>query len=197
MSQTVSPTISPNPVPDLTTLLQEWRGGSGAAFSQLIDQVYAELKLIAQKRLGQFNGHVSLSPTDLLHEALIDIMPKTKDFKNRAHFFATISLAVRSILLDHARARATDKRGGERIQVTLTNLNLGESSVALDLLAIDQALTTLEKYDVRCAEVMHLTYFGGLEREDIAAMLNVDIRTIGRDLLFGRAWIAKGMLNDA
>jgi len=194
---TAPPTLAAAATSDLTTLLHEWRQGSGTAFAGLIDQVYGELKLIAQKRLGQFGGHVSLSPTELLHEALIGIMPTDTDFKNRAHFFATISLAVRSILIDYARARSADKRGGERIEVTLTNLGLGEDSMAMDLLAIDQALTELERLDARCGQVMHLTYFGGLERDEIAEMLSINVRTVGRDLLFGRAWIAKGMLSDA
>ena len=182
---------------DLTTLLHEWRGGSGAAFASLIDQVYGDLKRIAQARLGQFGGHESFSPTELLHEALLGAMQSTSDFKSRAHFFATISLAVRAILLDHARARAASKRGGARVQVTLTGLGLGEESMAMDLLAIDQALTELERLDARCGQVMHLTYFGGLAREEIAQLLNINVRTVGRDLLFGRAWIAKGMLSDA
>ena len=178
-------------------LLHEWRGGSGAAFASLIDQVYGDLKRIAQERLGQFGGHESLSPTELLHEALLGAMQSTSDFKNRAHFFATISLAVRAILLDHARARAATKRGGARVQVTLTGLSLGEESMAMDLLAIDQALTELERLDARCGQVMHLTYFGGLARDEIAQLLNINVRTVARDLLFGRAWIAKGMLSDA
>lgn len=182
---------------DLTAILQEWRGGSGAAFASLIDQVYDDLKLIAQKRFGQFGGHANLSPTELLHEALLGAMQNTHHFKNRAHFFATISLAVRSILLDHARAREVSKRGGGRVQVTLTGLGLGEESSAMDLLVIDQALSELERFDARCGQVMHLTYFGGFTRDEIAQLLNITVRTVARDLLFGRAWIAKGMLGDA
>ena len=185
------------PASDLTTLLHAWREGSGTAFGNVIDQVYGELKNIASRRLTQAGGAATLSPTDLLHEALIGIMPTNMDFKNRAHFFATMSLAIRSILVDHARARAANKRGGDMVRVTFTNADIAEVSQAVDMLAIDQALNQLEQMDARCGQVMHLTYFSGLSREDIAEMLNVTVRTVGRDLLFGRAWIAKALSDDA
>ncbi len=181
---------------DLTTLLHAWRDGSGTAFGSLIDQVYEELKRIAARRLVQA-GTATLSPTDLLHEALIGIMPTDMDFKNRAHFFATMSLAIRSILVDHARARGAHKRGGDMVRVTFTNVDVGEESQAADLLAIDEALNQLEKLDARCGQVMHLTYFAGLSREDISEMLDVNVRTVARDLLFGRAWVAKALASDA
>jgi RNA polymerase sigma factor (TIGR02999 family) len=173
---------------DLTTLLHAWRAGSDPAFSALIDRVYGELTRIAATRLNQFGGHATLTPTDLLHEALIGIMPTDMDFKNRAHFFATMSLAIRSILVDHARARSANKRGGDMIRVTLTNADVGEESMALDLLA-----NRLEVEDARCAQVMHLTYFGGLEQEAIATLLDVSIPTVKRDLRFARAWLTEAM----
>jgi RNA polymerase sigma factor (TIGR02999 family) len=185
------------PISDLTTLLHAWRDGSGTAFGSLIDQVYEELKRIAARRLGQAGGAATLSPTDLLHEALIGIMPTDMDFKNRAHFFATVSLAIRSILVDHARARGAHKRGGEMVRVTFTNVDIGEESQAADLLAMDEALNQLEKMDARCGQVMHLTYFAGLSREEISEMLDVNVRTVARDLLFGRAWVAKALASDA
>jgi RNA polymerase sigma factor (TIGR02999 family) len=188
---------SKEPASDLTTLLHAWREGSGTAFGSVIDQVYEELKRIAARRLSHGGGSATLSPTDLLHEALIGIMPTNMDFKNRAHFFATMSLAIRSILIDHARARSANKRGGDMVRVTLTSADVGEESMAADLLTIDQALTELERLDSRCGQVMHLTYFGGLEREEIADMLDVTVRTVARDLLFGRTWIAKELRGDA
>jgi RNA polymerase sigma factor (TIGR02999 family) len=181
------------PQSDLTTLLHAWRQGSDPAFSALIERVYGELTRIAATRLNQFGGHSTLTPTELLHDALIGIMPTDMDFKNRAHFFATMSLAIRSILVDHARARSANKRGGDMIRVTLTNADVGEESMALDLLAMDQALNRLEAHDRRCAQVMHLTYFGGLEQEAIATLLEVSIPTVKRDLRFARAWLTEAM----
>ena len=185
------------PPADLTTMLHAWSEGSSAAFGDLIDQVYGELKVIAAKRLNHVGNSGTLTPTDLLHEALIGIMPTGMDFKNRAHFFATMSLAIRSILVDHARARGASKRGGDMLRVTLTDVDLGEESQAADLLAMDEALNQLEKMDARCGQVMHLTYFAGLSREEIGELLNVNVRTVARDLLFDRAWVAKALSSDA
>jgi RNA polymerase sigma factor (TIGR02999 family) len=182
---------------DLTTLLHAWRQGSDPAFSALIERVYGELTRIAATRLNQFGGHSTLTPTELLHDALIGIMPTDMDFKNRAHFFATMSLAIRSILVDHARARGASKRGGDMLRVTFTNVDVGEESQAADLLAMDEALNQLEKMDARCGQVMHLTYFGGLSRDEISELLNITVRTVARDLLFGRAWVAKALASDA
>ena len=186
-----------SPPADLTTLLHAWQSGSGTAFSGVIEQVYADLKQIAARRLRQSGAAATLSPTELLHEALIGIMPAEMDFKNRVHFFATMSLAIRSILVDRTRARMAEKRGGDQVRVTLTHAEAGEESMTIDLLAIDQALSELERMDPRCGQVMHLTYFGGLSRDEIAETLQVNVRTVARDLLFGRAWIAKGMSGDS
>jgi RNA polymerase sigma factor (TIGR02999 family) len=178
---------------DLTTLLRAWREGSGTAFGSLVDQIYGELKVIAARRLNQSGGSATMSPTELLHEALIGIMPSDMDFKNRAHFFATMSLSIRSILVDHARARAANKRGGDMVRVTMTNADIGEESMAIDLLSMDQALTKLEALDPRVGQVMHLTYFGGLEQADIAALLEISVPTVKRDLRFARAWLTRAM----
>jgi RNA polymerase sigma factor (TIGR02999 family) len=181
----------------LTTLLHAWRDGSGTAFASVIDQVYDELRRIAASRVGRSGGSLTLSPTELLHEVLLKVMPAPMDWNNRAHFFATMSLAIRSVLVDHARARVADKRGGDRIRVTLTDLNVGEESMAADLLALEQSLAQLEKLDERCGQVMHLTYFGGLARDEVAAILNVSVPTVTRDLRFARAWVAKSMAGES
>ena len=183
-------------VSDLTTLLHAWRAGSGTAFGDVIEHAYEELKRIAARRLNQGGGSATLSPTDLLHEALIGLMPTNMDFKNRAHFFATMSLSIRSILIDHARARAANKRGGDMVRVTLTNADIGEESQAIDLLAIEQALTELEALDPRCGQIMHLTYFAGLEQDEIASLLNTSVSTVTRDLKFARGWITRALSHE-
>ena len=188
---------APTPAADLTTLLHAWRAGSGIALNEVIERVYGELKKIAARRVGQAGGIVTLSPTELLHEALVSIMPTPMDFKNRAHFFAVMSLAIRSILVDHARARSASKRGGDFVRVTLTNADNGEESQALDLLAIDQALSQLEALDPRCGQIMHLTYFAGLEQDEIATLLEVSVSTVTRDLKFARGWVTRALANDA
>jgi RNA polymerase sigma factor (TIGR02999 family) len=177
----------------LTSLLQSWRQGSGTAFGRLIDQVYDQLRAIAARRLRQSSGLATLSPTELIHEALLGVMPAPGDFRNRVHFFATMSLAVRSILVDHSRAKSAGKRGGGLIRVTLSNADRGEEARLVDLLAIEEALTQLERLDARCGRIMHLTCFTGLTREEIAGMLGISVPTVDRELRFARAWLNKAL----
>jgi RNA polymerase sigma factor (TIGR02999 family) len=178
---------------DLTALLAAWRDGSRAAFEQLLERVYADLKRIAAQRLRRFPGQVTLSATELVHEAVMDMVPGTSSFRDRAHFFATVSLAVRSVLVDHARARAAGKRGGDRVHVSLSPVDAQEEAMALDLLALEQALVALEAVDRRSAQAMHLGCFGGLDQEQVAEVLGVSVPTVKRDQRFARAWVAKAM----
>jgi RNA polymerase sigma factor (TIGR02999 family) len=190
-------TATPNqaaPGPNLTRLLREWRNGDGQVFSALIEQAYPALKRIAANRVGNSNHAATLSPTELVHEAALGMMQSPMDFANRAHFFATMSLAMRSILVDHARARSADKRGGHGMQVSLSHVDAdNEGGLAVDLLALEQALRKLEALDPRCGQVMHLTYFGGLQQDEIAAVLDVSIPTVKRDLRFARSWLLKAL----
>ncbi len=181
--------LPPSDKASLTNLLQAWQQGDGAAFSEVFDQVYGQLKKIAAQRLRDVAGDSTLSPTELLHEAVLRIVDAPKDWKNRAHFFATMSLTIRSTLVDHARTAAAEKRGGGHFNVTLTDAIAGEDSQVTDLLALDQALTGLEKIDPRGSEVLHLTYFAGLEREEIATVLDISRATVDRELKFARAWL--------
>lgn len=122
-------------------------------------------------------------------------MPTNMDFKNRAHFFATMSLAIRSILVDRARARAraADKRGGDLVRVTLSNIELVDATSVIDLIAIDEALAKLEALDPRCRQIMHLSSFGGMSGEKIAQLLDVSVSTVKRDLRFAHGWFQKNI----
>lgn len=186
---------SSNQTSNLTNLLHQWREGSGSAFSALIDQVYVRLHGMASSRVNQAGRAATISPTELLHEVLLDVMPAPMDWQNRAHFFATMSLVIRSTLVDHARMRSSNKRGGDQVRVTLTNVDIGEESMAFDLLAIEEALSQLEAEDPRCGQVMHLTYFGGLSQEEIANVLNISVASVTRDLRYARASLAKALID--
>ena len=177
----------------LTELLDAWRKGDGAAFDRLIAAAHAELHKMAVGRLRGDNALVTLAPTELLHEAIVRVMGAPPDLANRAHFFATMSLLMRSVLVDRARARLADKRGAGAVKVTLTESAFGEESAAIDLLALDQALRQLEAHDARGCRVLEMTYFGGLERDEIARVLEVSVPTVDRDLKFARAWVNKAM----
>jgi RNA polymerase sigma factor (TIGR02999 family) len=178
---------------DLTTLLHAWRAGDGSAISAVIDRLYPNLKSIAARQLARPGVAQTLSVTELLHEALVGILDAKPAFESRTHFLATLSLATRAVLVDHARAHGAQKRGGDRMQVTFTESLQGETPMVLDLLALDEALGQLEKLDPRCGQVMHLAFFAGMSREDIAEVLEVSPATIRRDLRFGRAWIDQAL----
>jgi RNA polymerase sigma factor (TIGR02999 family) len=172
----------------LTDLLHAWKDGEGAAFHRVVDLAYDQLKLIAVQRLRHRSQAVTLTPTELLHDALLRVADAPRDWRNRAHFFASMSLFIRSTLVDHARARSAAKRG-DSPALSLTLIDSGEPSMAAELLAFDQALRRLETLDARGAEVLHLTYFAGLDREQIAAVLGVSLSSVDRDLRFTRAWL--------
>jgi RNA polymerase sigma factor (TIGR02999 family) len=173
----------------MTGLLQAWQAGDGKAYAEVFDIAYDRLKQIAAQRLREVAGDSTMSPTELLHESVLRIADAPKDWKNRAHFFASMSLYIRATLVDHARARAAQKRGGHQLHITLTGANLGEDSPVLELIALDQALTALEKVDQRGSEVLHLTYFAGLPQEEIAAVLGISLSTVERELRFAKAWL--------
>jgi RNA polymerase sigma factor (TIGR02999 family) len=177
--------------PSLTDLLQSWRHGDGQAFSRLFDRVYAQLKQISAQRLRDAGANALLSPTELLHEAVLRAVETPMDFKNRAHFFATMSLMIRSTLVDHARVCAAQKRGGDVLHVTLTQVDPWDESMVADILALDQALLKLEALDARSSEILHLTYFAGFDRRQIVDVLQISLSTVDRELKFARAWLSK------
>ena len=178
----------------VTRLLHAWRDGDRDAFARLVNQLEAELRRLAASRLRGAETP-SLAAGDLLHEALLKLMERPPDWQDRGHFFATVSTAMRSVMVDHARARQADKRGGRGEgawqQVTFTLSAHGEDSWVADLLTLDQLLRRLQAEDERAHEVLQLTYFGGLQREDIAEVLGISVPTVDRELRFARAWLAE------
>lgn len=183
----------------LTQWLHAWEAGDTSAFARLLQVAHGELLRMARSRLR--GGETpSLAADDLLHEALLKVMQAPPAWQDRAHFFATLSLAMRSVLVDHARARQADKRGGHGDaawhRVTYTLSAVGEESMAADLLTLDALLNRLQAQDPRAAEILQLTYFGGLQREDIAKVLDVSLSTVDRELRFARAWLARELQRD-
>jgi len=188
-----SATAQPAPgdtVEAMTVLLQAWKKGDGAAFERVVQAVHGEFLRMAASRL---RGHdaATLAKGDVVNEAMLRLMAAPSDWQNRAHFFATVSLTMRSVLREHARARLADKRGGGRVQLTLTSAALGEESMAADLLTLDALLDQLGAHDPRGAQVLELTYFAGLQRADIADVLAISVPTVDRELRFARAWLAE------
>lgn len=179
----------------LTVLLNAWKAGDAEALSSLLHQVMGDLQRMAASRL-RGTETPSLAAGDLVNEALLKVMESPPGWNDRAHFFATVSLAMRSILVDHARARQADKRGGQWERLTYTLSAVGEESLVADLLTLDALLTQLHALDARAAEVLQMTYFAGLQREDIATVLGISVPTVDRELRFARAWLSSQLGRD-
>lgn len=165
--------------------------GGGRA-SSLLPLVYEELHLIAERRLRNLPPGASLHPTELLHEAYARLVRyEDASFATRRHFVAAAALAMRSVLVDRARARASLKRGGGAARVPLDGLAIDENRPADEVLAVDAALTKLESIDERSARVVILRFYLGLNEQQIAHVLDVTDRTVRRDWIFAKHWLQR------
>ena len=175
---------------DVTGLLLQWRDGRKEALDRLVPIVYAELRRVARGRLrAERDGH-SLRTTELVHEVylrLVDLDRMTLD--NRAHFFAVASRLMRQILVDHARRRGAEKRGGDVTLISLADASPAAPTTDVDVLALDEALDALTALDDRLCRVVELKFFGGLTIEEAAAALEVSRATVERDWAAAKAWL--------
>jgi RNA polymerase sigma factor (TIGR02999 family) len=190
-----SPPAQGRTLESITVLLHAWQRGDADAFARVVQAVHAQLLRMAASRL---QGHDSgtLAKGEVVNEAVLRLMQSPGAYNDRAHFFATVALTMRSVLRDHARARLADRRGGDRVRVTLNSVVAGEESMAADLLTLDRLLDTLAHHDPRAAQVMELTYFVGLPRQEIAELLAISVPTVDRELRFSRAWLAEQLGRD-
>lgn len=170
-------------------LIRRWGQGDAAARDLLISQVYEELRILAQRALAREQYADTLQPTALVHEVYVRLLGQSAiEIRDRGHFFAIAASVMRHILVDHARARLAQRRGGGALQVELR-----DSSAVVhpdpDVLAIDQALTRLEAIDARKARVVEMKFFAGLTEHEIAAALDVARATVERDWSFSKSWL--------
>ena len=174
----------------LTNLLHRWRDGDGAAYNAVIAQSYDALRKLAHSRVNRAGGDCGLAPTELLHEALMKVADAPKDWQSRAHFFASMSLTLRSVLVDFAREQKAEKRGGDYALVTFTESSAANSPTSHSgLLELEVALAEVERVDARAGEILHLTYFADLTVEEVASVLNISAPTVYRELRFARGWL--------
>ena len=179
----------------ITSLLLDWRGGNPAAAEDLLALVYGELRRLAAHYLQQERPGHTLQATALVHELYLRLLASEPvSWQNRAHFFAVAARQMRRILIDHARAQRTDKRGGGAITVSLAEAQVWVGRQEPDLLELDEALARLEKMDARAAQVVELRFFGGLQEKESAEVLGVSAATVKRDWEFARAWLLSQLL---
>jgi RNA polymerase sigma factor (TIGR02999 family) len=178
---------------NITGLLHAWRDGDRDALAAAMPGLYEELRRMAAARLRS-EREATLSPTGLVHEALLRLLGSDADFDSRAHFLGVAALHMRSVLVDQARARLAAKRGGGALKVTLDGHDEAVGGqVELDLLALDQALQQLAAHDRRAARVMEMTCFAGMRHDEVAAAVGVSVPTVERDLRFARAWLNRAL----
>ena len=178
----------------MTQLLAQWKHGDRAALDEATHIVYAELRRIAGSYLQRERGHHTLQPTALIHEAYLRLVREKGDaFENRRKFFAFAARLMREILVDHARAAGAEKRGGAAVRVPLNEAVDFVPDRAQDFLVLNQALENLARVSPRKAQVIELRYFGGLNVEETAQVLEVSIATISRDQRMAEAWLSHAM----
>jgi RNA polymerase sigma factor (TIGR02999 family) len=185
--------------PGLTQLLASWAGGDRAALDRLIPFVYDELLAMAHRELGRERPGHTLDTVALVNEVYVKLAgQRSVRWENRAHFFAIAARSIRSVLVDHARARAAAKRGGGGIAVTLDRI-AEHVHIADDdrLLALDDALRRLAEVDPDGARMVECRYFAGLNLEEIAAALDTSVATVRRRWAFARAWLQRELSPSA
>jgi RNA polymerase sigma factor (TIGR02999 family) len=164
-----------------TDVLTELRSGRREALDRLLPVVYEQLREIAHRRLGP-RERGTIETTALVHEAYLKLVDQSSaEWRDRAHFFALASVAMRHVLIDRARARATSKRGGDDERITFDDDAVAVEDRAFALLEIDDALDKLAEIDSRLARVFECRFFGGLTEEEIAESLGITVRTVERD----------------
>lgn len=173
----------------LTEQLLDSDAGNRAAFDAMVPEVYKKLRHLAIQYMRRERPDHTLQPTALVHEVYLRLIDQRVDWRNRALFFSVASAMMRRVLVNHARDRSADKRGGGAEKVSL---HLGVSSFAqpeVDLVALDKALDQLAALDQRKSRIVELKFFGGLTTAEIAEVLQISIATVERDWSFARAWL--------
>ncbi|MBV8672446.1 MAG: sigma-70 family RNA polymerase sigma factor [Acidobacteriaceae bacterium] len=194
MSDLTAPvTKAPVSSGDITSLLIHWGNGDSRALDQLAPIIYGDLLRIAKARLSREYRQCTLDPIALVHESYLRLADQTKlKCEGRAHFYAVAANCMRRVLIDHAKKRNAQKRGGG-IKVTLkTNMDFGQEREP-DCLLLDQALKKLAEIDLRKSKAIELKFFGGLTTEEIAVVLGISVATVGRELRLGQAWLRREM----
>jgi len=186
------------PASDVSRLLIDWRDGDGEAFDKLLPLVYEELRGLARRALrGEAAGH-TLRTTALVHEAYVRLVGTDVEWEGSGHFMRVAARAMRRVLVDHARARKSQKRGGGMPPIALDVLSgvLPDASRPDDVIELDEALERLIALEERKGRAIELHYFGGLSYEEVADALDISPATVHRDMRMARAWLYKELRND-
>ena len=179
---------------EITPLLLRWSRGEQAALDQLMPIVYEELRKLAHNYLRRERRDHTLQPTALINEAYLRLLKQDfPEWQSRKHFYGVAAQLMRQILIEYARARAANKRGGGARKLPLEEAMLFSDDNAAELVALGEALVALEKFDERKVRIIELRYFGGLSLEETADALGVSVTTINQETRLARAWLRREM----
>ena len=183
--------LNPAPEPQqVTRLLERLRGGDAQAAERVYELLQAELRHLADREMRRQEPGHSLQPTALVNEAWIKLVGGDgRSYDNRGHFLGVAAKAMRSVLVDHARAKRAARRGGGALRVELDDALAAYEERAYDLVALDDALEALARVDERLARIVELRFFAGLEHGEVAEALGISLRTVERDWRTARAWL--------
>jgi RNA polymerase sigma factor (TIGR02999 family) len=177
---------------DVTQILLEFKRGNMEAQDRLIPLVYKELRRLASAHLRRESSHHSLQPTALVHEAYLRLVDIDRiDWQSRAHFFSVSSTLMRRILVEHARAKRAQKRGGREDTIFLDETLLPSPSRPPEILALDEALQELARLDERQAKIVEMRFFSGMTEEETGDVLGISARTVKREWRVAKAWLFK------
>ena len=177
---------------EVTQLLIQWSEGNQTALDELMPIVYEELRRMAKQHMNRQDSGHTMQATELIHEAYVKLAGnEEKDWKNRAHFFGVASKAMRHILVDYARSKNSQKRGGILQKITFVENEVVSNKKSEEIVALDDALLKLVELDERKSRVVEMKFFGGLKTDEIAQILQVSEMTIKRDWRFARNWLLK------
>jgi RNA polymerase sigma-70 factor (ECF subfamily) len=189
--------MNPDAPHNITELLVAWGAGDEGSLERLTPLVYDELRRLASRHLARERAE-SLQPTALVHEAYLRLIDqRSVTWQNRAHFFAIAARLMRRILIDHARRRVAERRGGGAVHVALDEAGHVSLERSGELLALDEALDELATVDARKSQVVELRFFGGLSVQETAETLGVSEITVMRDWSTARAWLHRSITGSA
>lgn len=182
---------------EVTQLLADWGQGDRSAFDRLFPLVHDELRHIARRQMSHERAGHTLQATALVNEAYLKLAGHEGfEWRNRAHFYAVCAQVMRHTLIDHARAHARDKRGGDTIRVSLEDVDIAAEQ-ADEYVALDEALRSLETFDPQKGRIVELRYFGGLNIDETAEVLNISPRTVRREWRRAKAWLYRMITEGA
>ncbi len=183
---------------DVTQLMCHAAAGSQQAAQELLPLIYGQLRAIAAQRMKLERTDHTLQPTALVHEAFLKLVgPRSTPWAGEAHFFAAAAEAMRQILIDHAKSKSRQKRGGKRVREAVNLADVAALENSDEILALDEALCRLEEQEPEVGRIVRLRFFAGLSIDQIAELLHIAPRTVDRRWQFARAWLFRELRDDS